>query len=445
MIQRIPRIATLALCLCVGVVACLMVQDPSSELSEKRPGETESVSSGDPSERAADASGPEPHPATAAPAAQLEASVTIECKWPTPAPCPTLQVTLVAEPSRLEPPEAQATVLERNQSTDPSGLARFVELAPGGYRLIIEGEEIPPLTSARPLFLYAGAEKRLSIDIGPFDLTLTGDLVDGNGAGIAGIRLDAQRNRDALGEDDMVLMEESTLTAESDVDGTFAFTGLLPGDYTVSTPETRNYPATRTVLAPSSEAVEILLSTKTGPQIYGKVMSSGDGVWLPEAQVTLLGPNPIQATAGAQGDYFLDFETPPGLRAFVFEASAKGYAATRETLSVEEFQGLRGGRRVDFSLRFLGDLTTLRGSVKDREGRGVGGAIIVCHCPSLGVRERSVTSALGEFKLRVPVAEDHRVMVHAQRGFKAFAKSPVKVSHEGAELEILLEAADRTE
>ena len=337
---------------------------------------------------------------------------SITCVHPSAEPYPRLLVTL--EPlNGFSPP--------RQELTDTLGRAVFKELPPGHYRFVLSGEDIPELRTAAAEFLGAGDEKERRLTVGPFDRSIAGRLVDAEEEGVAGVSLTAKpSSRPRVGEL-VVIDDDTTFTVESDAGGHFAIDGLLPGDYLVSTAETRVFSRTHCEIPAGAKAADIVLVEKTTPQIYGRVVCATDGGAIRDARVTLLGKASSERRVDGEGNYFLDFEVAAGLRAVVFEARARRYGTRRITLPIEEFARRPHCQRLDFHLQHVGDLVPLQGVVLDSDETPLPKQTVIGFSPSLEVRRRAITNARGRFRMEVPSAADLRITV-LSRGFKPYSK-----------------------
>jgi protocatechuate 3,4-dioxygenase beta subunit len=288
-------------------------------------------------------------------------------------------------------------------STDRSGRALFPARKPGEATLI--AALAGAARNGRELTLAGGAT-RVQVQLEPA-ATLQGAVVDDTGAALAGVALEA-RGGAAAG---------LVFAAQSDVAGSFSFSDLAPGSYTLQARASHHELAVLpSVTAPAAQALHVILQRTS--ELRGEVLDV-EGKPAAGATVTLAGSGvwPPKKLATDPAGHFELNPIPAG----IYELRA-----TRGTFTSAPQEGVLVKPASEASVRLqLAPGATLRGRVVDAEsGQPLVGVEITIGEDALASVPIAIRSATdGVFDVEGLRHLPHRVWVRAP-GYVAIVGEP---------------------
>lgn len=271
-------------------------------------------------------------------------------------------------------------------------------------------------------------------------LSLGGSVLDRDGSAAAGVPVCARPRRlfAALDEAGSAapMPEQRTVT---DGAGRFAFAEVPDGEYELQTEPTEIYEKALAVVRAGADSAVLVVEKKSGRSllVHGVVESSRGGP-LKGVRVEVVGQPRLASTSDDSGGYGLRMPlsakvTDPSLR-FLRE----GFREQRVAIGVEEAARADDVVR-DVRLDPSSPLATVTGTVTAAAGP-VARASVQLYSAVVGRRHQAVTDANGRFTLTdVEEADDYRLWVHADGGYRDHVREPVAV-HGPASLDVSLES-----
>ena len=392
-------------------------------------------------------SSPPPKVRSTAPAKELlareKASVLAETPRPgaTAAPLPPASLTVTAVDDSTAPIEGIPVILAGERGlvssvTRANGEASFEKIQEGPWELRLQPAETAELASPEKLYIQAGEEQSVTVRIGIYELSISGQVLDRGGQPIAGIPVEASRI--AGPEDDGLLpvraRREPAVTLD---DGSYEITELESGEYALRTVPTDRYASTSRVTRAGSDGVNLVLDEGRSVTVRGRV-SDTNGRSLAGAEVLSV-PTPLRRVAtDPDGSYALEVLLGSREKSHSLRFRLDGYRQT--DLEIRDDGSESDEIVLDASLEPLGPAGSVSGVVLSRDGVLLEGQELYLESPGLHVRSKAVSDADGRFSFEeAPPGDDYRLWVRPRKDFEDFSLDSVLLGSGGLEVEVVLE------
>jgi hypothetical protein len=353
----------------------------------------------------------------------------------------------VLETSSRPAPGVAVELLSGRESseevTGSDGMAVFGGIQEGTYTYRVKAEGMPELASAREVTLSPGERKKLTLQIGAHNLSISGRVLDRSGKPVPGIVVVAREQLLEVGESKLVNARPEGFRSESGTDGAYEIGGLDAVDYALSTEPAEGFPSARKVYRAGTKTADLVLETLRELQVQGTV-ASRDGQPLDGVTVTPMGFAALQVVTDKEGRFSTTVEVGQEQRVYIFTAKREGFLEGRASIDMQEV-GDETRWPVEIVMEPLGAKAEVRGSLVDSAGNPVGGETVYLQSPSLNARYQAASDPEGRFQLiDVQVGGDYRLLVYPKRQLEGawlrdYSRSPVTVGQEGLELEVVLD------
>jgi hypothetical protein len=322
---------------------------------------------------------------------------------------------------------------EEVAATGAGGEARFLDLAPGGYKYVARepgGRE----TSSAALRLERSEDRRLVLRFTNTGLSIAGRVRNRQGEPIEGVGISVVRHRFASAVSEVGSQRAPSRNTHTDQNGAFFVAGLEAGEHDVSTRETDRYPSVKAVVPAGATSVELTL--KVGLHVRG-IVTNPDGEPLARVWVGLNQRRDRFAYTDATGSYdlLLDSFSEDSDRSVRFQL--QGYEEERRDLPSPE----AGGVQLNAELRPVENAVRVDGVVESERGEPVAGATVVLGSRALVTHYQSASDAAGAFSIPgVKVGRGYSLRVLPGGSFLDFTRRDIEVPEAGLSLDVVLES-----
>ena len=280
-----------------------------------------------------------------------------------------------------------------------------------------------------PVHVREGETTTLTLEVRDYRDDISGFVVDADGLPVAGLAVTALVSDSTAGS----LRRDTTAVARSDAEGRFRIGNLRAGEYEIATDADDRHSAARLIVRPGTDTVILTVSAKRMHQIEGTVTGE-DGLPLAGTKVMPPPGSADPVSTDHQGRYTLTFDdgVRTGRRHLRFLKD--GYQEARLVLKQGQNEDV-----IDVSLMPIGKTVRVSGRVTDKSGRGVAGERVQLHSPSRYTTYRTVSSEDGGFTMGgIAASNDYRVWVRPSGSFGDYRTSPVALTHDRFDLDIVL-------
>ena len=366
---------------------------------------------------------------------------TEEDEEPPPLPAGGSEVVVGVEDSSGNPLARSVVTLRSGraadrQETDTGGEAAFRDLATGVYSLVLEAPERPTLSSASPLSLEEGESRRVTLQVGDYDLSISGRVINQDGEPVEGLEVVALRYFFESSDEALVPGNQSDQSAHTDAEGYYDVGGLEDGEYEIKTVVTRRYASVKTVVRAGVDSANLVVAESRELRVSGSV-TGDDGKPLSGVRVVTVGQSSRATRTDADGNYELSLQVTGDRRAYTVRFRLDGFKDFHASLKGQEIEG-EEEIEVDAELVPVGGTVLVTGVVRTNGGEPVVGETVNMHSQNLKSRYKAVTDDEGHFSWEdVQTASDYRVWVRPEGPYKDYTRKATRVAEEVA-LEIVL-------
>lgn len=328
-------------------------------------------------------------------------------------------------------PIARATVEveghagRRTLATAADGGAELSGIASGRYAVRVcppPFASVPAVTS-RDIDLAAGESLEIRLEVPEPGTPISGRVLDGDGAPVEGIEIDA-RPSDTFASETTFTLSSPHAPARSGPDGAFLIERLAGADYVLLTGPTALYPRRRVqVPAGRSDGIDIFLREERTLVISGTV-SSPNGAPVPRAEIESSTGHSV--TSGPDGSYRLEVQHERGAVELI--ARKQGYTQGRLLIAASRLDGSETLEApvVLHPLEKAGELTGRITSVAD--GKPLSGEVIHLQSASSNAEYRARSGVDGAYRLvGIRPAADYRLQVNSAHSHQDFSRAPMEV------------------
>lgn len=345
---------------------------------------------------------------------------------------------------RSSVPQAQVSVILRSALgsaelvTDASGEAAFRGIAGGAYTLSLNAPSGPELASANQIPLEDGDDQRLVVRLGGFDQTISGRILDRNGAPVPGVEVEAVSRFFQKNEVAVIRVDLSTQGGVSDTDGFYEIGGLAEGrEYEVRTVATGTLRSTKKVVRAGTKSAHLVVDRGRPVTVYGQVRAA-EGRPLKGVNVSAVGQIGQQSVTGEDGRYSLEFSVT-GWGLYSVHFSLAGYRDASLNIPGAHLQDVSEWK-LDAELEPVGLTVAVSGTITAADGTPLAGETVYLRSSSRAANLKAVSNEGGQILFpELEVAEDYRLWVYPKGNFKDFALSPLAVPKAGLEVSVVLE------
>jgi protocatechuate 3,4-dioxygenase beta subunit len=321
--------------------------------------------------------------------------------------------------------------------TGMRGEAFFRHLAPDSYSYRLEAPERAPVTSVHPVDLRPGEERALTLRLVEFQLSISGRVLDPEGAPLAGIEVVASPYLLPTGAETLQLAKGGERKDRSRESGAYAIRGLADGEYLVRTVRTERYPAAEILVQAGADSADLVLVEQHETRVYGNVRSER-GEPLEGVQIFGSRPSSAQTRTDEDGNYELRLALGDRNRGYWLRFIAKGYEEERVSFQGGELQAVRE-KRVDVRMEPAQERVRVSGRLSADDGQPVAGERVALFSPELNTRYSSVSNQEGEFAMaRVAVGSDYQLWVQPKGGYQDHVDRSLEIDREDIFLDIVL-------
>jgi protocatechuate 3,4-dioxygenase beta subunit len=259
-----------------------------------------------------------------------------------------------------------------------------------------------------------------TVDSGP-RLSISGRVLDSNGAPVSGTKLTARHRGSATGPRD----SETHETRSSD-NGDYEFSGLIQGDYDVRTVATTEYPAVGALFRAGMRSADIVLSDTRTIQISGRVSDTA-GQPLADVEVKPSGKDAVTVWTDGAGNFRT--QAPGGLAGTTFSVTFRRESYVEKQAYVSPADVNSGGEaRLDVQLLSLAGTVKVSGILRGADGNMVAGESVQLDSPSLNNRYRETSQSDGSFEFpAVEPGGDYRLTVHPRSAYESHYQQSIDI------------------
>jgi hypothetical protein len=321
--------------------------------------------------------------------------------------------------------------------TGDRGEARFTGIAGGSYGLSLQLPGGLEAASVRPVPLKEGATERLTVRVGEFDRSISGQIRDRDGPPLPGIEVEAVPVL-RPGEVALIPVGRSRQRAVSDSRGAYEIKDLVDGEYELRTMATQTYPAASRIARAGVTSFDLVLDKGRQVRVYGQVRTR-DGRLLEGVRVSAVGQSGQHASTGKDGAYSIALQVAQPQRVYTLHFSLAGYRESDLRIHGEDIAETAEWK-LDAELDPPGSSAPVSGVITAADGTPVAGETIYLHSSTLDRHLEAVGGENGEYLFPdVEVGEDYRLWIYPNGDFKDFVLTPVDVPPDGLAQNVVLE------
>lgn len=320
--------------------------------------------------------------------------------------------------------------------TDDEGEVTFESLPEGGYLYTIEQNGSPPLVASAPVVILRGETLILDLQLPDHDRSISGKVVDRNGAPVADLEITARlhKNTDSPGG---VLKRVNLASALSDTNGRFEIEELQASDYEIEAEADGRYLSASVIVRAGTGSALLKVGENRVQHIEGTVTNS---IGEPLAGVRVAPPPGSSATVftDLQGHYTLTLNRGLVVGRSYFRFLLAGYQETRLALVISKFDQAES-LTIDATLSPVTETVTVSGRVTDEHGQAIAGEQVQLHSRSRYTTYRTTSGTDGEFMIiEVAVGDDYRVWLQPQQRYADYNQTNVALTDGQSRLDIIL-------
>lgn len=273
---------------------------------------------------------------------------------------------------------------------------------------------------------------------------ISGRVLTTHGWPVGGIEVRARfRNYFKDAESNAIQSAVGTQVATSNDDGFYAFRGLPPGIYMISTPDSGSYAPSRVEVRTGVKYADLRLKTQRNRLVRGVVIdpmgNEIDGVQI----MPLVKGVPAGANSDVNGEFRLAVSLQEGVESFPLRLRRQGYRERLYRITQSD-RADDGSLSIAVEMEPLYELSTVSGRVTDTDGMPVAGETVRLYSPSLKQNYRAVADSGGEFEFsKVENANDYQLWIRPTGPYRDFARQNVALGNGDIRHDIELELLDR--
>lgn len=291
------------------------------------------------------------------------------------------------------------------------------------------------LQDGNEFFAHDSEAESLEYDVAdqPPRRAISGSVIDDAGVPLPAVEVVA---KSAVASDPTGT--STPMRTRSDPRGMFEFADLDSGEYILNVAESETHQAESLRARAGSDTADIHLQRKGEITVAGTVLDDS-GIPLPNASVRALGSG-SRAVTDEQGRYRITLDRRKVSGQPVLDFSLLGFRTLRERIPDPPYGG-DNTVEIDITMKPLGDLVTLVGSVQGNRGEPVAGAGVTLSSFSSSFNASVSTGEFGEFSIEaVEAGHRYRLVVDPRSdNYRRHTSGPLVIDRANNSYDVKLE------